>query len=293
VYVATEGRLQHRVDAHLRHTGVAADALDGLYTLTSAVNLLDVCHTTELVDSLRALAADIGGVDIVILDTLNRALSGGDENSSEDMGRAISAAKEMEDALDCAVILVHHGGKDQARGPRGHSSLKAAVDVEILVERDGDVRTAKIEKSRDGSDGETLLTFRLRIVDLGPASDTDPDADPGERITSCVVEPTLPTGTAKAHRIPKGTDVALRALREMIAEFGDRVPATSAVPPGVKATTIGRWRDRYHLYDPIDDSDPTQRMKEIDARKKRFLRARTGLQEGGVIAILGDLVWIC
>jgi hypothetical protein len=107
----------------------------------------------------------------------------------------VEAAARIVEELGCLAVYVHHSGKDEARGSRGHSSLKAAADVELSVKRDGSIRSLAVEKLRDGEDGATLLTFKLLPVDLGPVSAFDPDADPLERVTSCVVEPCLPPPT--------------------------------------------------------------------------------------------------
>ena len=77
------------------------------------------------------VVVEAGPLAIVVIDTLNRVMPGGDENSSEDMGAVIAAAKLIEREFDCVVLFVHHSGKDEAKGSRGHSSLKGATDAEI------------------------------------------------------------------------------------------------------------------------------------------------------------------
>ena len=72
---------------------------------------------------------------LVVIDTLARALAGGNENAPEDMGALIGNAKRIQEATGAAVLFVHHSGKDTSRGSRGHSSLKGAADLEIEVTR--------------------------------------------------------------------------------------------------------------------------------------------------------------
>jgi len=301
VYICTEGALQTRAKAYLKHHDLSEDELEGLHILPAGINLLASEEVEILIADLRGLAKRVGGIAVITLDTLNRAIPGGDENSSEDMGRAIAAAKRIEEALDCAVILVHHGGKDAQRGPRGHSSLKAAADAELMVERDGEVRTVKVEKSRDGADGETILTFRLQVVDLGPASEFDPDAEPEDRITSCVVMsvasvPDAGGRRSKPTKLPKETQIYVRALREVLSERGETMTGTSAIPPGTKVVTIDAWRERAYVADPVDlaTTDAKQRERDADARLKRFKRAQRALQntEPAQIGVVNNLVWI-
>ena len=124
-------------------------------------------------------AVGIGAV--VILDTLNRAAPGADENSSKDMGAILEAAKALQRLTGGLVVLVHHTGKDATKGLRGHSSLFAALDAALEVTRTGDRREWALTKSKDGEDG-LRHAFNLRVVSLGADSD-------GLPVSSCVVMP--------------------------------------------------------------------------------------------------------
>lgn len=112
---------------------------------------------------------------ILVVDTLARAIAGGDENSSVDMGRLVRACDKIRQATGITVVIIHHTGKDKAKGARGHSSLQAATDTEIEI-KDGALTVTKqrdMEKSDD-------LKFDLRSVEIGLDSE-------GERVFSCVV----------------------------------------------------------------------------------------------------------
>jgi hypothetical protein len=133
---------------------------------------------------------------ICVIDTLNRASPGSDENSSSDMGRLLAAARKIEQGVGGLVIICHHTGKDTSKGLRGHSSLHAALDAEIEVawNRKRNIRTwrsAKLKDERDGFD----QGFQLVPRHLGFDSDGDPE-------TSCTVEPTI---NVRAKPQPKGT----------------------------------------------------------------------------------------
>jgi hypothetical protein len=65
----------------------------------------------------------VDGDVYLILDTLSRALAGGDENSSVDMGRLIARCDAVREMLGCTLEYVHHSGKDKSRGARGWSGL--------------------------------------------------------------------------------------------------------------------------------------------------------------------------
>lgn len=177
IYCALEGEagIQKRVDAYTAsHTAKLAD----VHFIVQPFNLRASDDRAALVEAIRATGIK---APVVILDTLNRAAPGVDENSSRDMGEVIAATKAIQYELGGLVLLVHHTGKNAAMGLRGHSSLHAALDSAVEVTRDGDARAWTLAKSKDGEDGGDH-PFALEVVELGMDDDGDP-------ITSCVVRP--------------------------------------------------------------------------------------------------------
>jgi AAA domain-containing protein len=117
---------------------------------------------------------------VIVIDTLSRVMAGGNENAPEDMTALIRNLDAIREHTGAHIMVVHHTGKDTARGARGHSSLRAATDTEIEVANENGVHTAQVTKQRDYQGGETF-TFTLKSISLGH----DPDGDP---VGSCVVE---------------------------------------------------------------------------------------------------------
>lgn len=157
--------------------------------------LTDGCDVVALAAAIES----VGGADVVVIDTLNRAAPGLDENSSQDMGRILEGLRELQAAISGLVLMIHHPGKDPAKGMRGHSSLFAALDVVIEVSRTVHSRQWRVRKAKDGQDGEAHQ-FELAVTDLG--SDED-----GERSSSCVVTEAREqylTGSRPLLRVPKG-----------------------------------------------------------------------------------------
>jgi len=111
----------------------------------------------------------------VVIDTLARATTGGNENSGEDMGIALASCKAIHDATGALVCLIHHSGKDPTRGMRGWSGLLGAVDAELEIthNKDGSTRTVWVKKMRDGEDHFKLFDFELEPVPLGYDEDAD------------------------------------------------------------------------------------------------------------------------
>ncbi|MDD5365331.1 MAG: AAA family ATPase [Gallionellaceae bacterium] len=208
VYVGLEGEagIAQRAHAYRAEHGALSD---NFRFLLSPLDIREPKDHAELVKAIKA-TDHAGGV--LVLDTLNRAAPGMDENDSRDMGQVITAAKALQAELGGLVLLVHHTGKDGTKGLRGHSSLHAALDCAIEVRREGDRREWLIAKAKDGGDGESY-PFRLDVVELGADGD-------GEPITSCVVTPEERTKDATRSKLPKGGNqrIVWDALGELLRE---------------------------------------------------------------------------
>lgn len=218
-YIAAEGGggIRARVAAFRQHLGHGDVPF---YLLADSVDLLDPRgDVLPLVKALKEIEAETGqGVALLIVDTLARALAGGNENAGEDMGGLIRNVDHVRAATGAHVLLIHHSGKDQARGARGHSSLRAAVDTELEVQKTGpNTGTVRATKQRDMELG-AAEGFRLVPVQVG----TGPD---GALAFSCVVEH-QDIGAARdfgKKEVKPGSRAAeaLDILRELVKERGD------------------------------------------------------------------------
>ena len=127
---------------------------------------------------LGEILADMGEKPVmIVIDTLARALQGGDENSAQDVGAFNAAIAALVESTGACVLVVHHSGKDKTKGARGSSALLGAVDTELEV----DSRQVAATKQRDVEIGAPI-GFTLTPVTLGLDED-------GDQITSCVVTP--------------------------------------------------------------------------------------------------------
>lgn len=177
-YIAAEGAdgFRKRVVAYAQRTGVDLESLP-LTVLNGAPNLM----LPKDADDISAGALAVGRPSVVIVDTLAQTTPGADENAAEDMGKALGHCRRIHQATGALVLLIHHSGKDQTKGARGWSGLRAACDAELEVLRDKDgCREMRLTKNKDGEDG-LRWGFRLEIVEVGVDEDNDP-------VTSCVVE---------------------------------------------------------------------------------------------------------
>lgn len=273
VYVAAEaGRsIQNRVAAWAQKKCGDQDADPDFAAVVSPV---DLCHLGKGDDIARLIAA-IGSAQVVVVDTVSRALAGGNENAPDDMGAFVNAMDQLREKLACTVIAVHHVGKDASRGGRGHSLLHCAVDTEIMVERrDGDVCVATVTKQRDGPGGGEFA-FKLVQVDLGNDQD-------GDSVTSCVVAPSDWVPPAKSKEPPPQAKAALAVLNRALAERGQLHPLSGDLMGRV--VTLDVWRE--HM-------EKSGEFGEGKSPKFRVAwgRVQRDLNRGGHIGIQDDFVW--
>jgi hypothetical protein len=235
VYCALEGcaAFKNRIEG-FRQARLADGADEVPFHLMASPLSLVVDQAALIVSIRDALGAGLPAV--VVIDTLNRSLSGS-ESDDKDMAAYVKAADAIRDAFDCAVVIVHHCGHEGTR-PRGHSLLIGAVDAQIAVKRDAaDNITATVELMKDGPQGDEFVSH-LEVVELGQDDDGDP-------ITSCLVKPVegAPSpNRAQGPKLTKGAKIALAALHEAIGECGGVPPASNHIPAGVKGVTVQQWR---------------------------------------------------
>jgi KaiC/GvpD/RAD55 family RecA-like ATPase len=231
VYVAAEGGagFRNRLAGYRIHAEWCASA--SLAFLPQAIDLLDPnADTNALVDLIRSAESDAGETAaVVVVDTLARVIPGGNENASDGMSQFVANIDRIRAETGAAVMVVHHTGKDATKGARGHSSLRAAADTEILVEGQEGTRQVTVTKQRDMAGGQRF-GFDLVSVEIGR------DPETGASVTACVVAH-KDAPQAPARRGPTGMQqVAILRLVEAEAASG------RAVLPGGDIVRLARER---------------------------------------------------
>jgi hypothetical protein len=224
-------------------------------------------------------AASGGGKILIVIDTLSRVMAGGDENSASDMTALIRNIDAIREATNSHIMLVHHSGKDVARGARGHSSLRAATDTEIEVQNEDGNRAAIVTKQRDYQGGETFA-FDLKAVPLGIDQD-------GDEVSSCVVEAADSGEFQAAKKAAKGRgknqQIIMDTFDQMVSE-GLAQPN----PGGVGMPEAGQFW--------AVDADQLRQLSQSkmvgDRPAALFRQAWTALTEAGGVFVTGHkLAW--
>ncbi len=223
--------------------------------------------------SLADAIIKTGGAGLIIIDTLNKSSPGADENSSTDMGRIIRGATILQEKTGGAVLLIHHPGKNDSRGMRGHSSLYAAMDAVIELREDGINTRWTLVKSKDGENGVSHA-FRLEPIEIG-------DGKSGKSLKSCVIQAVNGAPVFVTQKQPHGKNqkTVLKVVTECLVQQRIGIAASeSTEPEGVKHD---------ELIDRLDDSLPDVDPKH---RKSRLKEALDGLLKAGFLAMSDDRI---
>ena len=259
-YVALEGRggVSKRIKAWEKHNQRAVAGR--VRFLLSDFSIL----VAEGVDKLAAeIVTALGPGAVVVVDTLNQSAPGADENASADMSRVLGNAKRLAERVQGLVLLVHHAGKDRARGMRGHSSLFAAMDAVVEVTTAPGGRSWIAAKAKYDEAG---LSYDFELVRC--VVDVDED---GLDVTSCAVRRTFNAPVAKSKPLSGKNQIAAMAkLRPLLTANPKRIDHKGAInevaaalscPPARKATVAKETIDRLLVNGHLSMDEGVVRVK--------------------------------
>ncbi|CAB4147375.1 DNA primase/polymerase, bifunctional, N-terminal [uncultured Caudovirales phage] len=277
IWLAMEGAMgiRNRIEAWKRENGME-DATLPFAVVPVALNLLDPdADTSPLITLIQEAARRMEmPVAWVIVDTLSRAIAGGNENSPEDMGALVTNGTKIQQTIKAHITWIHHSGKDDAKGARGHSLLRAATDTEIEIVADGSSRCARVTKQRE-MEGGGEFPFTLRVVELAQNKR-------GKPVTSCVVDHDDGPAIKTRVNLDGHKKRAFEVLVQAVASSGRAGEA--GVPSGFPSVPEKWWRDRWH--------DSAMPGAEYEAKKKAFQRASAELVNARIVGMNAGRVWV-
>ena len=148
LYVALERAnvVQRRAIAWGLEHGLSREQLP-FKVIRGPLDFRDPQVAADIVATLEDLARRHGcEAGLIIVDTVSRALCGGDENCPKDMGALIANIGRIQSAIGVHIALTHHQPVDGKERMRGHGALLGAVDTTIhVVNKDG-TRLAEVVK---------------------------------------------------------------------------------------------------------------------------------------------------
>ncbi|NKB39461.1 MAG: AAA family ATPase [Ilumatobacter sp.] len=209
-----------------------------------------------------------GPLKVVYLDTLTKAMSGGDQNSVEDTSHLFALIGELRaGGVTATVVFVHH--KARAGHARGSSNIEAEPDVLLDVSKKGGTAVLRIARARSIEDG-ARFHFGLVGVDLG-------ETEQGHPLAGVYAEPL-------EEHVEQGTDDYAEAK-----QLGERRKVVVEHGTGGVERIVATW----HTLGLIEgakvrgaDTAPTPKAEHVQAALKEIAPEAAG-------AIYGDHLIRC
>ncbi len=274
VYIAGEGvgGLSLRLKAMRAKYGIAIDV--PFWVIPKAVNLRVPPAVNALEETIKATIGTMR-LQLLVVDTLARAMPGADENSAQEVGAVIAAADYLKEALHCTVALVHHEGKDGERGARGTAALRGAWDAAYQITGSRGKAKLTVVDQKDAEAGQ-VLSFIMEEVPVGI----------GRNSLVPVLDEAPEPQEDRKRDIGGHAGMMLSVLRNLLAGPESAIlPPLSGLPSGdVRGVSVETWRRG--IYEKMPGVDPA-------ARRQAFHRGIQNLMQRELINVKEPWVWLC
>ena len=225
VYLASESpaSIRSRIQALKKYHN---DDLENLVVVQAPVNFyLGDGDATDVIGLVKTVEQMKGQpVRLIVGDTLARISAGANENSGEDMGPVMSRFDVVAATTRACIMIIHHNGKDAAKGSRGWSGIRAHIDTEIEVNEKDGVRSVTVTKQRELPSKGDAIYFKLHVIEMGKTKF-------GKPATTCVAIPDDDSQTQNPHqpltKYDQNVQLLERAWRVSGAEMRNNSPYLS------------------------------------------------------------------
>lgn len=238
---------------------------------------VDLRSSTVCATEIVGKAAELpDAIRLIVIDTVSRALAGGDENAPRDMGQFLRNV-ELLQSTGAHVLLLHHIPADGAQRPRGHGSLLGACDTTFRIDQSSSIRALSIDKSNDAAEGGRI-PFTLKSVELHREENV-------VTVAPVVVPFHGPTPNPERKRkLSHKQALALQTLHSLCLEQGQSLPASYGLPPDLRAIQVNAWRQELESRGVVDKNGSNPRQE--------FRRLNEALKRARAVAERDDLIWI-
>ena len=174
--VAIKKRLKAWRAEHDPENTLLTEATFPFYVSEMPVNLLEKEARKEFADRISTAdkwfqkegAAPVGAI---VIDTLTKAMPGGDQNSVEDTSAVFDVIQDIRAlGVRSPVVFIHHNRKDGG-SPRGSSNIQAEPDTLLTLSKDAETSqlSLKVYMARSIEDDHDF-TFDIKSVNLGKSA---------------------------------------------------------------------------------------------------------------------------
>lgn len=108
--------------------------------------------------------------DLLIIDTVAWFALGVKENDASEMMRVVKALNTLARDLDCAILAIHHTGKDATRGARGSDALLFGINAALETESDDATGIVTVRARRQKDAEARKMPWAYEIKSLGPSA---------------------------------------------------------------------------------------------------------------------------
>lgn len=216
---------------------------------------------------------------LVVIDTLARNFGPGDENSTQDMQRAVDTVDAIRAMTGAWCIAIHHSGHGDKSRARGSIVLRGAADTEYRMGRmsTGGDTLLESTKMKDGAK-PVPMTFRFADVELGVQDEH------GHEVTSAVliqtthdpseIAPTPPSAAGRG----KNQSKAIGVLEAMYDDRRKNLEA-SGRSGDLAHVTMLEWREACRA-----SGMPRRRAYEVT---QALVDASRVVREGDLVRLAG------
>lgn len=235
-----------------------------------SAQILDGESINEVVQRIDDLQSKHGKPILVIIDTLNRNFGSGDENSTVDMTAFVSRIDAyIRFRYGCAVLIVHHSPLNDPSRARGASALRAALDWEYSLKRQGkDKIILAVTKVKD-HEPPPAISFKPVSVQL----EGWVDEEDRKELTSCVLKREMNDIVNVKLKLKLPSKTVLDCLIRL-----------SKTDNSVEGVDLKDWREEAY-------KAGISKAKTEGAKRKAFQRAMKNLTSQGLVKGNGDLYW--
>jgi hypothetical protein len=238
LYIAAEraSDVRDRIEASCKRRGISfPETLHLLARGPGAPQVLSHKHF----EGMKELAA-AERYDLIIFDTYAQMTQGMKENASDETGVAVAQFLAIIHAAgdECAGFIVHHSGKDEAKGLRGSTALLAAVAATWRVTKSGERFTLSVEAINAGTPPLPCY-FTVTSEQLEPAPGDDEPREVGVLSWQDYAQVAQDKDRKLIELLEAEGEKGLSAS-EMALEYSEATGETA------KAATVGRWLSKLH-----------------------------------------------
>lgn len=192
-----------------------------------------ISAANQIIAAHKYAAKTENPLKVIFIDTLTKAMSGGDQNSVEDTSNLFDLVGLCrQGGVTATIVFVHH--KSRQGNVRGSSNIEAEPDMLLDVSKKGEVVKLRVARARSIEDGNSFH-FAITDVDLGKTSQ-------GHPLHGMFVDP-LEVTDADAGDDPNEV-ILLSKRRKVITELGKANPTVTL------EEVMAAWYEQ-KLIDPV------------------------------------------